>query len=880
MSGTPRLKRDGSEESGCTSPRFVDGPSGRAAASQTAQTPKTGLRALRLHEAVSFQAEHRDDACAIVFESVEVSYGALERRADQLASQLIARGVRRGEVVGLYMHRSPEMVAAMLAILKAGAAYLPLDPDFPQARLEMILADANTAAVLTEGSLAGALDFGETLCLRCEDVARDHAVDFVRPAVGADDLAYVLYTSGSTGRPKGVEISHGAVMNLLASFVARPAFTERDIMLAATTTAFDISVLELFLPLVAGGRIVLASAAVSKDPRALAALIDGSDCTFVQTTPSKWRYLLDAGWNGRPGLTLICGGEALTRDLADRLAACGEALWNVYGPTETTVWSTLGKVKPGSGAVPIGWPVEETTLHVLDADGIEVPAGAVGELYIGGSGLARGYRAQPELTRQRFGVRNGERLYRTGDLVRRGADGALECLGRTDHQVKVRGFRIELGDVEAALAQCAGLTWGAARSWTDGEGETQLVAYVVFGKDVSRDPAALRRALSDRLPAYMIPSRLVGMDALPMTPNGKIDRNALPAPHPSICLESAVSHPLIGATQIRLGTIWCEVLGLASVSADDNFFDLGGYSLLTLTLLQRIEAGFDQVLSMADLFGFADLAAMAARLDAEDAPVASRVIPLQPLGHRPSLIWFDVGPQLRDLASALAPDQPFIGLNLEPAEERELLAISRLQPAKVAERLVAVLRTVQPHGPYYLGGWCRWGVMAFAAASQLLEDGEEVALLVLLDAANMQSRNQVLRRAKQVARRSLGLPTGPGDAWADPANFGAKVERAANRYRAAALQRRCAAPARRGCGTGLGQRLGLARRRQGRVEGRRPGRKSHRNAEATPRRAARPNIEVRAGARPAHSEKQVMCGPERYSAASLRCYVPCVPDAF
>ncbi len=367
--------------------------------------------------------------------------------------------------------------------------------------------------------------------------------------------------------------------------------------------------------------------------------------------------------------------------------------------------------------------------------------------------------------------------------MRRSADGALECLGRTDCQVKIRGFRIELDDVEAALSQCQDLAWVAVSAWTDAEGEKTLVAYVTVRDGASPDPAVLRRGLSAHLPEYMIPSRFVLMDALPMTPNGKIDRNALPAPNAARCLGSSASDAPTGETQVRLAEIWCGVLGLASVAASDNFFDLGGYSLLTLTLLRGIQAAFGRTLSMADLFGCADLAAMAARVEDRTQRVSTRRTLVQPLGDRPPLIWFDVGPQLRGLASKLAPDQPLIGVNLEPEEERELITIARLHPSAVAKRLVAALRTVQPHGPYYLGGWCRWGVMAYAAAAQLMDEGEDVALLTLLDAANMHSPCQTLKRAKLLARRSVGLPLTPRSAWADVSNFGEKVLRSANRYR-------------------------------------------------------------------------------------------------
>ncbi len=727
-------------------------PSG-AASAQVFPVPIE--RRVCLHEMIVGEAALRPEARALIFQGRDYSYHWLETTSRRMAAHLLAAGLQTGDLVGLHLTRSAEMVAAMLAVLRAGAAYLPLDPDFPEERLALILEDAEPALMVSETALDGRLDAGSTPRLLIEVLAKASPPTLEAPQVGLSDLAYVLYTSGSTGRPKGVEITHGAVANLICAFHEDLQFTTADRMLASTTTAFDISVLELFLPLATGGGVVLAGSSEAKDPQALAALMHQAGCTFVQATPSKWRFLIEAGWRGGAGLTLLCGGEALSRELADLLLARCDALWNVYGPTETTVWSTRARVEPSDEAPCIGWPIRNTHLHVLDEAGRRVGVGEVGELHIGGEGLARGYRGRPDLTRERFVVRAGERLYRTGDLVRRRKDGALDCLGRTDHQVKLRGYRVELGEVEAALLACEGVAHAAAV--VAGEGaEARLIGYVAPRTGERLDPQLLRDALGRRLPDYMVPARFVVLDVLPFTPNGKIDRKALPPPPDRDVSQTVERDGAPLSAQARLAQIWREVLGVAEVGPDDNFFDLGGYSILILRLLRRIEAEFERSLTMADLFAATDLKAMAARLDeAPTAPALNAVIPLQPQGDRPPLIWFDVGPQLRALAARLAPHQPFIGLNLEAVAERSASG-GRLDAAEVGAELVRTLRRHQPRGPYYLGGWCRWGVMAYAAARQLEQEGEEVRLLVMLDAVNATSPYQAVKRRARSVLQAVG----------------------------------------------------------------------------------------------------------------------------
>lgn len=739
------------------------------------------LRDLRIHQAISIQAAASPAACAIMFEGVSYSYAWLEERSDAIAAQLSAAGVSRGQIVAVHLERTPAMIAALIGCLKAGAAYTPLDPAFPAARLETIVEDAGPAALVTEAGLDGVLA-GAAALPRVRVDAPAPEVRAAAPAVevGPDDLAYVLYTSGSTGRPKGVEIPHGAVMNLMASFRRTPGFTSADRMLAAATTAFDMSVVELYLPLVTGGRMVLASRATAADPHRLAALIADGDCTLAQATPSLWRYLLDAGWGGKADLTVVSGGEALTRDLADRLLARTRAVWNAYGPTETTVWSVIGAVEPGGGPTHIGGALAQTSLHILDEAGAPVAEGDLGELHIGGTGLARGYRGRPDLTRERFIERKGERLYRTGDLARRLPGGEYVCGGRTDHQVKIRGFRIELGDVEAALTSCPGVGAATVTARLRTDGMSELAAYVT-GRDGAPPPDAstLRHALAERLPAYMIPARFVAMDVLPLTPNGKVDRAALPAP--AEAADTPADAPASDARsddERRLAAIWSQVLDVPVVSRTDDFFDLGGYSLLTLALLRRIRETFGRTLSLADLFTAPDLAGMAALLNAPER-ASSGPIPLQPLGERPPLVWFDAGPQMRPLAARLAPDQPLLGLNLDPADEAEL-APTPLDVRGPAERLVARLRAFQPRGPYYLGGWCRWGAVAHAAACQLRSQGETVGLLVMLDTLNHASARQTFVRLKETAR---GRVRSRGREASESPGFGERVERASRRYR-------------------------------------------------------------------------------------------------
>ncbi|MQA36887.1 non-ribosomal peptide synthetase [Rugamonas aquatica] len=578
-----------------------------------------------VHAMIEAQAASTPDAEALRHLGRSMSYGELDQRANALAGQLVARGVVAGDLVGLFMRRSPEMLVALLGILKAGAAYVPLDPAYPADRIAFMLDDSAAKLVVSEQVLRAELPQTARQVLMIDDLpAGAPAVDV---AQDGDAIAYVIYTSGSTGRPKGVRLPHHAVVNFLVSMAQRPGMTAADRICAVTTLSFDIAVLELLLPLTLGASIEIADPATAADGAALARLLDSSNATIMQATPATWRMLLGAGWSGRPGLTALSGGEPLTRDLADSLLACTGALWNMYGPTETTIWSTLEKVQPGVEPITIGQPIANTQIYIVDANMQLLPAGVPGEMLIGGAGVASGYLHRPELTAEKFIADPfvpGGTLYRSGDLARRTRDGRIEVLGRIDNQVKLRGYRIELGEIESVLQEHAAVGQAVVICREDRPGDKRLVAYLVNTSDDAARPSAadLRNHAAAHLPEYMLPSAYVHLDQLPLTPNGKIDRRALPQPDASASAAAGYRAPRNAEEEVLCG-LWAEVLGLPQVGIDDDFFKLGGHSLLATRLMMRIQQSLGAELALRTLFeapsvaAFADLL-MRDRLDGID----------------------------------------------------------------------------------------------------------------------------------------------------------------------------------------------------------------------------------------------------------------------
>jgi acyl-coenzyme A synthetase/AMP-(fatty) acid ligase len=433
------------------------------------------------------------------------------------------------------------------------------------------------------------------------------------------NLAYVIYTSGSTGVPKGVEIPHGALLNFLLSMQQRPGLTAQDVLVAVTTFSFDIAGLEIFLPLITGAKVVFLTRAEAADGVRLLAQVQRQRATILQATPSTWRMLLNANWSGNPPLKMLCGGEALPRDLADHLLAQGGELWNMYGPTETTIWSSAAHVTRNDATITIGAPIANTQLYVLDPQLQLLPAGVAGELHIGGLGLARGYRNRPELTAERFipdpfSDRPGARLYKTGDVARLREDGRIEVLGRLDHQVKIRGFRIELGEIETVLAAHPDVLNAVVVVREDTPGDKRLVAYLTAKNGAVPKPSALRGLLQDKLPEYMIPSAFVALERLPLTPNGKVDRKALPKPDFEAVADKSKFIAPGTPTEMVLAEIWGDVLKLKHVGVHDNFFDLGGHSLLMVQVQSRASEKLQRDVSIVELFQYPTISALAQHL--------------------------------------------------------------------------------------------------------------------------------------------------------------------------------------------------------------------------------------------------------------------------
>ncbi|NEC18231.1 non-ribosomal peptide synthetase, partial [Streptomyces parvus] len=543
-----------------------------------------------------FEQQAAADPGAMALRADEtLTYAELDARANRLARLLVARGIGPEQLVGVALPRTAALVVTLLAVLKTGGAYLPIDPEHPADRRAMVLEDAAPGLLVTTTG-AEVPDGVPALLLDTVDLTTGDATALGRPQ-SPQATAYVIYTSGSTGRPKGVALERSAMDNFLAAMARAVPVGPEDRMLAVTTVSFDIAVLEIFQPLLAGARVVLASREEVLDPDALRALVEREGITVMQATPSLWQPLIETRPEVFAGVRVLTGGEALPQSLAGPLAAHAASVTNMYGPTETTVWSMTAPVTADGGRVSLGAPILNTQVYVLDTALRPVPAGCSGELYIAGDGVARGYRGRPGLTAERF-VANPYgpgRVYRTGDLVRREHDGSFTFLSRLDHQVKVRGFRIELGDIEAALLAHPPVERAAVLMREDRPGDKRLVAYIVSPEG---DSPALRAQLSDTLPEYMVPSAVVVLDALPLTPNGKLDRRALPAP-----VRAALSDGRAPRTALeeRLCGLFAEVLGVPAVTIDDDFFSIGGTSLSATRVVTR--AALDGItIAIRDLF--------------------------------------------------------------------------------------------------------------------------------------------------------------------------------------------------------------------------------------------------------------------------------------
>lgn len=566
-----------------------------------------------VHELFSQQAARTPDAPAVLIGANWLTYEELERKSNQMAHALLQLYVTRETLVAVCLDRHAGLLIALLGIMKAGAAYVPLDPAFPRDRLEWMLADSGAAIIVTEDKFASEFTQSSATLLLLDAVSQQS--DKTPPTFSANShLAYVIYTSGSTGRPKGVQIQHQSVVNFLLSFREKLQITATDTLVAVTTLSFDIAGLELFLPLISGARLVVADRETTRDGFKLAQLLQESEATVMQATPTTWRLLLTAGWKPNNSFCALCGGEAMPVELAASLLD-GVKLWNVYGPTETTIWSAVKKVKQKEDALSIGREIANTSIYILDNAGNPVPEGIIGELFIGGIGLARGYWQKAALTAERFvphpfSKEPGERLYRTGDLARWLPNGEIEFLGRLDYQVKIRGFRIELGEIEVVLESHPAIAQAIVQVIGDTQVDKKLVAYLVVKSDAEKPTLeVLGSYMLTKLPDYMLPSAWMFLDAMPLTLNNKIDRRALPIPSQS---DDQVDYTAPrNAIEEALTYIWQELLPVERVGVTNNFFQLGGHSLLAAQVHARIRKVFSIDLALRELFDTVTIEKMA-----------------------------------------------------------------------------------------------------------------------------------------------------------------------------------------------------------------------------------------------------------------------------
>ena len=578
-----------------------------------------------LHHLFEEQVDCCPDAVAVRFENQELSYQTLEQRSNQLAAFLKFHGVKPDVLVGVCMERSTDLFVVLLGILKAGGAYVPIDPDFPVERIAYMVDHSEVPVILTQQSLMETIPESQAKLISIDGEwieISQYSSQRTKSSVRPEHLAYVMYTSGSTGKPKGVQIPHCAVVNFLISMAKVPGLNSSDILTAVTTLSFDISVLELFLPLAVGAKVEIVSRIVATDGALLRKTIEATGATFMQATPTTWRLLLAAGWKPTGPFKVLCGGEALPADLARELIETTGSVWNMYGPTETTIWSTCYHMTDVGQQILIGKPIANTIIYILDQNLNPVPLGVQGELFIGGDGVARGYLKRPNLTAERFLQDpfcddSNARIYRTGDYCRYLEDGNIEFYNRIDNQVKIHGFRIELGEIESMLNKHPQVREAAATVHEDQKGNKRIVGYVVPKNEIL-SIEVLREFLQEKLPYYMIPGLFMTIQKMPLTPNAKIDRKALPKPdttRPELEVTYvAPSNP----SEEKMAQIWCDVLGIDRVGVRDSFFALGGNSLLSIQIIASIQKAFNIDLRVSKLFQFPTVSALVSFIGKEE----------------------------------------------------------------------------------------------------------------------------------------------------------------------------------------------------------------------------------------------------------------------
>ncbi|MEH1872395.1 non-ribosomal peptide synthetase [Nostoc sp.] len=699
-----------------------------------------------IHEMFEMQVERSPQAIAVVFEDIQLTYQQLNQRANQLAHHLRTLGVGPEVLVGICLERSLEMIVGVLGILKAGGAYVPLDPAYPPERLAFILSDTQTPVLLTQQKLVKNLPphQAQVVCLDSNwqgntQKSQENPVN----QTTTDNLIYVIYTSGSTGQPKGVMIPHRGICNQLYWRQTTFRLTQADKVLLTISFSFDPSVWQIFWPLCFGGQLIIARPGGHQDTAYLVKVITERQITVLGLVPSILRVLLEEKGieNCRFLRHVTCGGEALPSELIEKFFAqlnLDNVFHNCYGPTEASIDATLWTCQRSTNysIAPIGRPIANADIYILDENLQPVPVGKSGELYIGGIGLARGYFNRPELTTEKFifhpfSSKVGARLYKTGDLARYLSDGNIEFLGRIDHQVKIRGFRIELGEIEAVLRQHPCVKEAVVIIREEVHGDKSLVAYLTLNQEQTVKVEQLRRFLQEKLPIYMMPSAFVILKALPMTPNGKIDRRSLPEPAQTRQqAEESFAAPS-DETELKLARIWEKVLGIKPIGIKDNFFDLGGNSLLSIRVFAQVQKAFKKDMPLAILYQNPTIEQLAIILrKLEFSPSLSCLVPIKPNGSKPPLFLCQGFNLYQSLVPYLDSEQPVYALI---SRDGQGMPIRFNGIEELASCYINEIRTLQPEGPYFLGGHSFGGVIAFEMAQQLSSQGQDIALLALFD---------------------------------------------------------------------------------------------------------------------------------------------------
>ena len=700
-----------------------------------------------LHQLISERAVEIPDKKAITFGTQATTYKQLNERANQLAALLIKHGVKKGDKVAFALDRSAETVISLLAIMKTGAVYIPLDPQFPLNRINYMLEDSQAVVLLTSKKYKGNYQSAAKELITEDEWPKLQNYPATDPevAVNGNDLVYILYTSGSTGMPKGVQIAHHNLVNFLYSMQKAPGIGADDKLLAVTTISFDIAGLELFLPLLTGAEIVLADTATAKDGRALLDIIKNEQVTIMQATPYTWRILLEAGWDNSAPLKVICGGEALPQELSQKLLTHATSLWNVYGPTETTIWSTVKQLTAADKVISIGNPINNTSIYILDNFLKPLAPGIAGEIYIGGEGVAKGYLNRPELTAEKFiddpfTKQPGDKMYRTGDLGKFMPNGEIECLGRLDAQVKIRGYRIETGEIEYQLAQVPGIKEAVVIARADKFGVDKLVAFAVvdYIGDAANTATLVQNwkdVLKNSLPDYMVPDNFIIVPAMPLTPNGKVDKKAL-AKHGGT---STVAPDVYIAPRTDIeklvADIWTEFLGVEKIGVHDNFFELGGHSLVAVQVMTKIEKETGKRLPLASLFESSTVEKLAQLLKLDGKSITwDSLVPIKPTGNKmPLYMVHGAGLNVllfNTLAMGMSADQPIYGLQAKGLNGIDE-PLGKIED--IAAHYIASIMAQNPDGPYALAGYSFGGIIAFEMARQLEALGKEVKMLAMFD---------------------------------------------------------------------------------------------------------------------------------------------------